>query len=87
MFKARLLPDGVEFDINEHETILAAAIRQKIPFPYRCRTGGCQSCLCQRTQGEVEYGAMEPWLTDAEQAEGWTYACLAKPLTDLEIKL
>lgn len=87
MFKARLLPDEVEFDIYEHETILVAAIRQQIPFPYRCRSGGCQSCLCLRTQGEVQYGAMEPWLTAQEQAQGWTYACLAKPLSDLELKL
>ncbi|WP_198419036.1 2Fe-2S iron-sulfur cluster-binding protein [Motilimonas pumila] len=87
MFKAKLLPDGVEFDIRADETILAAAIRQHVPWPYRCRTGGCQSCLCQRVQGEVEYGPMEPWLTQQEQAQGWTYACLAKPISDLEIRL
>lgn len=51
MFKAKLLPDGVEFDIRADETILAAAMRQQVPWPYRCRTGGCQSCLCQRVQG------------------------------------
>ncbi|SIO94457.1 2Fe-2S iron-sulfur cluster-binding protein [Vibrio spartinae] len=81
-FTVRLLPEDLEFTIERGQTVLDAAIRQQIPFPYRCRVGACGMCLCKKLSGEVSY-QLEPMLTEEEQSQGWIFSCQAYAQTHL----
>ena len=89
MKKVVVQPSNVEFTVNEGETILMAAERQSIDFPYRCRQGVCTSCVCKQVSGEVNYGdrnlASLSLLsgTDPDNPTKYTYSCIAYPETDL----
>ena len=59
LFKAAkphtLTIEGVgEFTVNPKETILSAALRQGVRFPYSCKVGGCATCKCQLKTGQIK---------------------------------
>ena len=83
MNKVRLEPSKIEFDVEPLETIVEAALRQNIDFPYSCMQGTCDSCICKLIDGKVSYGDLPYIFTDEEKAQGITFACIAYPLTDL----
>lgn len=83
-FKVELYPKGITFTVEKQQTILEAALSQQIDFPNRCQVGACGMCLCRLLEGEVKY-QYEPMLTDAEQDEGWIFACLAMAASDLKL--
>lgn len=79
---------GHEFTIEEHETVLEAALRQGIGLPYGCRNGACGKCAGSLISGEVEYD--EDVLKAGAKAlyeEGKALFCQAKALSDLEIQV
>jgi NAD(P)H-flavin reductase/ferredoxin len=80
-------PDNRIVPVRPGETILEAALRDGIAFPYECRNGGCGRCKCTVSYGSVEHGPhQESVLTAAERAAGLVLACSAMPLTDLELE-
>ena len=50
-----LSPSGKRFQVEDGETVLAAALRQGIHLPYGCRTGSCGTCRAHLSQGESHY--------------------------------
>ncbi|KDM92393.1 2Fe-2S iron-sulfur cluster-binding protein [Photobacterium galatheae] len=85
-YRIRLLPQDVDFDAGEDETLLSAARRAGFILPHRCLIGACASCLCRKLSGEVNY-QLAPMLTEREQAAGWILPCQAKPRSDLVLTL
>jgi len=89
MTKVTILPSGIEFEVkpNQQETILEAAERNGVGFPYRCRQGVCTSCVCKTISGEVSYGDRDTstLLTETDKEQKFTYACIGYPLTDLTL--
>ena len=80
-------PDNRIVPVKEDETILDACLRNDLPMPFDCRNGGCGDCKCTVLHGEVTLGAYQASaLTDAEREAGRILACVAKPLTDIEIE-
>ncbi len=71
-----LLPQGIEFEVADGQTVLEAALDNHIPFPHRCQVGACAACLCRKIEGQVSYH-LEPMLTEKEQQQGWIFACQA----------
>lgn len=72
--------------VHQHETILAAALRQEMIVPYGCQNGACGSCKAELVSGTVDYGEVQPQaLSEQEKAQGKVLLCKAKPLEDLEI--
>lgn len=41
-------------DVQAGQSILAAALEDKIPLPYSCKTGTCGKCTAKLTSGEVK---------------------------------
>ncbi|UPW18504.1 2Fe-2S iron-sulfur cluster-binding protein [Agarivorans sp. TSD2052] len=75
------------FWVEPQETLLNAATRQGVKWPYRCGQGACLSCLARCISGTVSYHGMAPMLSEAEQTQGWFAGCLASAETDLYISL
>ena len=63
-FTIRVPASGHEFDIEDNETILEAALRQGIGLPYGCRNGRCGNCAADLLSGEVTYYGEPPALED-----------------------
>ncbi|HEY1291137.1 MAG TPA: CDP-6-deoxy-delta-3,4-glucoseen reductase [Burkholderiales bacterium] len=87
MRKVKVQPSGHEFDVEEGESVLTAALRQHLVLPYGCRNGACASCKGRIVEGRVDYGVhQKKALTDEEKSQGKALFCQAKPLTDLVIE-
>jgi CDP-4-dehydro-6-deoxyglucose reductase len=87
MRKVKVQPSGHEFDVEEGESVLTAALRQHLVLPYGCRNGACGSCKGRIIEGRVDYGVYQKKaLTEEEKAQGKALFCQAKPLTELVIE-
>ena len=53
MRKVKVQPSGHEFDVEEGESVLTAALRQHLVLPYGCRNGACGSCKGRLLEGQV----------------------------------
>ncbi|AXG69001.1 1,2-phenylacetyl-CoA epoxidase, subunit E [Kordia sp. SMS9] len=68
------------FEMDASETILDAALKQKIDAPYSCQGGICSSCICRITEGKAVMEKNQI-LTDSEIEEGMVLACQSHPTT------
>ncbi|MDD3444612.1 MAG: fatty acid desaturase [Zavarzinia sp.] len=70
------------------ETILQAALREGIDFPYSCRVGGCATCKCKLVEGEVRELTEKTYiLSDEELDQGYILACQSVPKGNVTIAL
>jgi len=87
MPKVTIQPSKLEFQVEEGETVLSAALRQGFVLPHSCRNGACGTCKGRILQGSVDYGTYQKKaLPDHERAAGKALFCQARPLTDLVIE-
>lgn len=87
-FRVHVKPSGHEFTVEAGETILDAALRHGLAFPYGCRSGACGSCKGKLVTGEVDYGENEPQaLSDEDRLVGMSLFCLARPTGDVTIEV
>lgn len=68
-------------EVQAGQSILSAALQDKIAMPYSCKTGTCGKCVAKLLSGKVKlvnnYALRQPDL-DA----GWILLCQSYPLTD-----
>ena len=55
--RVTLQPSGHQFEVEEGEAILAAALRQHFVLPYGCRNGACGSCKGRLLEGRIRESA------------------------------
>lgn len=80
--------NGEALMVAPTETLLQAALRQGIDFPYSCRVGGCASCKCKLVSGQVKALTEASYvLSESELDEGYILACQSMPLTDVRIQV
>jgi CDP-4-dehydro-6-deoxyglucose reductase len=83
----KVQPSGHSFDVEEHETILEAALRQGIGLPYGCRNGACGACRGKVVSGEVRTdGYAESALSEQDRVQGYTLFCCAHAEGDVTIE-
>lgn len=88
IYNVRLEPVGVEFEVEEDETILDAAFRQGIALPHGCKEGQCSACKCVQLDGESEMLKYSTFaLNDFEKDSGHILMCRALAYSDIEIEL
>lgn len=81
-------PEKSTFDQLEQDTVLRAALRAGLGFPYECNSGGCGSCKFELLEGEVENLWPEaPGLTERDKRKGHLLACQCRASTDIRIKV
>jgi propane monooxygenase reductase component len=87
-YNVRLEPVGIEFEVDEDETILRGAFRQGLMLMHGCKEGQCAACKSFLLDGEVDLDRYSTFaLNDFEKEEGWTLLCRAHAMTDLEVEL
>lgn len=75
---------GERFECGADETVLKAAQRAGIRWPFSCADGVCGTCRTRKLAGEIQMhqnGGLRP----REVAQGWMLPCCSKPLGDLEL--
>lgn len=93
--KARPRPRARTLWINDRpltvegrETVLETALRHGVPFPNSCRVGGCGTCKCRLTGGDVRELTETGYLLSREEIDsGYILACQSVPGTDARIEL
>ena len=87
-YNVRLEPVGIEFEVDEDETVLRGAFRQGLMLMHGCKEGQCAACKSFLLDGEVDLDKYSNFaLNDYEKEEGWTLLCRAHAESDLEIEL
>lgn len=87
-YTVRLQPVGVEFEVEEDETVLEAAFRQGIALPHGCKEGQCSACKCVLTEGDVELKKYSTFaLNEMERGQDHILLCRTLAYSDLEIEL
>lgn len=79
----------LSISLEKKETVLGAALRNGINFPYSCKVGGCAECKCKLTKGKVKEFTDASYLLSAEEVQsGYILACQSVPKTlDVEIEV
>lgn len=86
-FQVTVTPSGRQFNCDEGETVLSAALRAGIGLPYGCKNGACGSCKGKLIAGQVSHGQhQQKALSDKEEEVGGALFCCAKPQSDITIE-
>lgn len=86
-YNVTLVPSGREFQVEDGEAILSAALRQGIGLPYGCKNGGCGSCKAKLVEGHVEHGGhTNSALSKDEETRGFALLCCAHAKGDLVVE-
>jgi propane monooxygenase reductase subunit len=88
LHQVRLQPVGIDFEVDEDETILRGAFRQGLMLMHGCKEGQCAACKSFLLDGEVDLDSYSTFaLNDYEREEGWTLLCRAHAVSDVEVEL
>lgn len=78
----------ISFESQKNQSILDAALKSKIKFPYSCQSGSCGSCKCRLLEGEThEEFSSEGTLDRAEIQSGMILACQNTAVNDIVIEV
>ena len=84
-FRVKIADTDLTFEVEENETILDAALRQGIEFPYSCYSGICTTCLGKVQSGDTTYGDNEIYGIEPDNPEREVLFCSAYAQSDLII--
>jgi len=81
-----LKASGLQFPVDAGETVLQAAHRARLAFPYACAGGACGSCKATLVSGECVYLRGEPSAASGIfERRHRVLLCQVRPTTDLVI--
>lgn len=86
----RIHIDGsaLSFEQEADDTVLRAALRAGVGFPYECNSGGCGSCRFDVVAGGVDVlWPAAPGLTERDRRKGRQLACQCRATGDLTIRM
>ena len=84
----RLAGADTAFVCAEDDTLLRAAQRAGIGFPYECNVGSCGNCKFELLEGEVDAAwAQAPGLSAKDRERRRHLGCQSRPRSDCAIKL
>lgn len=80
--------EGAAFSCADGDSVLAAALRSVLAFPYECNSGGCGACQFELLEGEVaDRWPAAPGISDRQRGRGRALACQSVPTGDCTIKV
>ncbi|MBS3651660.1 2Fe-2S iron-sulfur cluster binding domain-containing protein [Pseudaminobacter sp. 19-2017] len=73
-------------DVKDGQSILDAALKAGLDYPYACRSGTCSACKTELLSGDVKHRAYDALaLSEIERAAGIILACRASPVSNCEV--
>jgi toluene monooxygenase electron transfer component len=79
--------DGA-FNCASGDSILSAALRAGLSFPYECNSGGCGACRFELVDGTVaDQWPAAPGISERQRARGGRLACQSLPAGDCTIRI
>jgi toluene monooxygenase electron transfer component len=76
------------FSCAEGDTLLRAALRSGLGFPYECNVGSCGNCKFELIEGSLANQWPEaPGLSDKDRSRNRALGCQSCPTSDVQIKL
>jgi CDP-4-dehydro-6-deoxyglucose reductase len=79
-------PAGHRFSVGPDQTVLEAAIAERIGLPYGCRDGKCGSCTAQLVAGSVGYPSGKTEALTGQPADA-CLTCQAVPQSDITLRV
>lgn len=87
MHKITLLPGEKEFEAEEHESILEAALRSGLNMAYSCNNGSCGDCKAVLVAGEVaQINHFDYQFSEAEKLNNSLLLCCNAARSDCSIE-
>ena len=87
-YNVRLEPVGIDFEVDEDETVLRGAFRQGLMLMHGCKEGQCSSCKSLLVEGDVELKKYSTFaLPDYERESGHILLCRTLAYSDLTVEL
>lgn len=85
-FQVTIANKGKVIAVARDETILQAAVREGIDYPYACASGNCGTCVSHLDSGKVSpLPRSDASLSPEQEEAGQTLACRARPRSDITI--
>lgn len=81
--------NGPSFSVGPNEdTLLRAALRAGLAFPYECSVGGCGACRFELLDGVMDtLWDSAPGLSERDRKRGKRLACQSRPCGDASIRV
>lgn len=80
--------NGKRINVLPKETLLTAALRNGLAFPYSCKVGGCATCKCKLLDGQVKQLTNASYiLSEDELRDGYILACQSVPRSNVQIEV
>lgn len=87
MFQVQLADSDVLFECSADDTVLRAALRQGLAFPYECNVGSCGNCKFEVQDGTTDSNwPQAPGLSEKDKLKKRQLGCQCKPTSNLTIK-
>jgi toluene monooxygenase electron transfer component len=88
MPQIKLVNADIAFECPADDTVLRAALRAGLGFPYECNVGSCGNCRFELVEGEVRHERVNApaWTERDKQKKRWL-GCQSKALGDCRIKI
>jgi NAD(P)H-flavin reductase/ferredoxin len=81
-------PFGTTITVGAKETILQAALKAGLAYPYECQTGACSTCKTQLLEGDIKALTDFAYVLEMEEMQSGTIlACQSLAKTDLKIRV
>ncbi|MFM1816236.1 MAG: Toluene-4-monooxygenase electron transfer component [Pseudomonadota bacterium] len=88
MANIKLANSDIAFTCDEDDTIMRAAVRAGLGFPYECNVGSCGNCRFELVEGAVEHDRQDsPAYNERDKQRNRWLGCQAKPNSDCQIKV
>jgi toluene monooxygenase electron transfer component len=86
--RVQIAGSELSFSCQSGDTILRAALREGLAFPYECNVGSCGNCKFELLEGEVNTSWSEaPGLSEKDKLKNKWLGCQTHAVGDLQIKL
>lgn len=86
--RIRIAGSDAVFDCADGDTLLRAAQRAGLGFPYECNVGSCGNCKFELVEGALQMAwEQAPGWTDKDRARKRYLGCQAQPLGACSVKL
>jgi NAD(P)H-flavin reductase/ferredoxin len=87
-FTMHIAPSDTDVKVQSTESLLQAALKQGLAFPYNCRVGGCGQCKCKLVSGKVKELTDKSYLLSAEELKAnFILACQSQPRSDVVVEV